>query len=138
MHPYDEQTVRLDFAELRTQLEEQSTTITNAAVADGLKIEPADTRFGRVATSIGVPDSRITKWRIGFHDNTAWKDALLLVFFDRPCRLTGTLPDAGGIIDSVDATVTAAGLVWLRVHGAQITSAAAPSHLVFLIRSPEK
>jgi hypothetical protein len=111
-------TLPVNLSELRTVLNQQSATITADASAAGWKIDPADTRFARVATTISHEGTRTGPLMIGFVDSTTKKN-LLLIFFDRPCRLTGTVVirarDGATTTFAVDVTVNKTGLNWLEM-----------------------
>lgn len=113
-------TLPVNFSELRTVLNQQSAMIAADATAAGWKIDPGDTRFARVATTISHEGTRAGQLMIGFVDSISKKN-LLLVFFDRPCRLTGTVVvhsrDGATTTFAVDVTVDKAGLYWLEMTG---------------------
>ncbi len=106
--------VNLD--ELQAVYGRTSATMTADAVAHGFKIIPAETRFSRVATSFSYEGSRRSGLQIRFVDSDS-KNTLELVFFDRPCRLTGTIRSPGdtAIQQMVDVTIDKAGLSWLEL-----------------------
>jgi hypothetical protein len=77
---------------------------------------PADTRIIRVATNLNyeelhrhLPNTKFTDLQSG--------NLLMLVYFDRPCRLSGVIAEQGGDTDTVDVTVGQAGLHWLEATG---------------------
>jgi hypothetical protein len=74
-----------------------------------VEISPRETRFARVAT-IGWSNA-YARGSAGFIDAET-RDGLLLAYFDRPCRLSGTSV-RGGQTDVYDVTVDSAGWVWL-------------------------
>jgi hypothetical protein len=135
MDDHGAQIARFNFSQLQAELANQSTTITAAALAGGLRIEPNDTRFGRVATTIGLSETLGTL-KVGFRDHVASKYVLVLVFFDRPCRLTGTLRASNGQIWSANVAIGKAGLAWLKMGDGHVTAAAVPSHFMFVISHP--
>lgn len=97
---------------------EQSATLTDDAATAGWRIDPGDTRLARVATTIaheGTPGLMV-----GFADSDS-KSNLLLVFFDRPCRLTGTVlvhaREGQTTTFAIDVIVEKAGLNWLNMTG---------------------
>ncbi len=116
-------TVPINLSTLRAELDQQAATITVAAAKAGWRIDPGDTRFARLATGITTDKSR--RFGVGFMDSVS-KNRLLLVFFDRPCRLTGTVvtPENGTTTYSIDVVVESAGLHWL-----QIATKGSESHL---------
>ena len=106
--------VNLD--ELQAVYGRTSATMTADAVAHGFKIIPAETRFSRVATSFTYEGARRPGLQIRFVDSDS-KNILELVFFDRPCRLTGTIRTPGNAVvqQIVDVTIDKAGLSWLEL-----------------------
>jgi hypothetical protein len=107
----------MDFSQFK-DMSEQATTITPFAVKSGWNMVPADTRFTRVGTSVDFVGASHRPSRIGFADSNS-KDTLLLVFFDRPCHLTGTIiipPQKGEASKNVfEVTIKKAGFNWLSM-----------------------
>ena len=139
-------TVPINLSEIQIGLSRQSATISSAAAA-GWKIEPAETRFTRLATTIVSSDTDRGPFLIGFRDSVS-KKSLVLVFFDRPCRLTGTAENqgpSGEIVENrIDVTVKKAGLNWLEATEKGTTTyitnatAVAPSKLIFVVEPPKR
>jgi hypothetical protein len=107
-------TLSVDFSELRKVFNTRSTTITDDATKTGLKIDPVDTRFARVATSLGF-ENMAEPLGFGFVDALS-KRPLTLVFFDRPCRLFGVVKEGETTI-VFDVVVHGAGLTWIEMTG---------------------
>ena len=118
--------VSIDLGKFRASYGQQSATITADALASGWKIAPADTRFARVGVSIDYEGPRRDLRQTRFVDSSS-KNILLLVFFDRPCRLTGTvLPSARDATKYiVDVIIDKAGLNWL-----EFSTNGAPNYVV--------
>jgi hypothetical protein len=116
-------TVAINLSTLRAELDRQSATISVAAAKAGWRIDPGDTRIARLATAITTDTSR--RFGVGFMDSVS-KNRLLLVFFDRPCRLTGTVvtPENGTTTYTIEVVIESTGLHWL-----QITTKGSESHL---------
>jgi hypothetical protein len=132
-----DQSFSVDLGRLRG-LSEQATKINELGLAIGGKIVPADTRFIRIATDFEYIGSPTTAHRIGFLD-LATKDSLLLVFFDRPCHLTGiaNLPPRpeGEITRYVfDVTIDQAGFNWLVLHNDKLPGTAVVRHAAVSVR----
>jgi hypothetical protein len=106
-------TFPVDFSELRKIFNRRSTTITPDATRAGLKIDPVDTRFARVATGLGM-DNTSEPLGFGFIDAVS-KKPLTLAFFDRPCRLSGIVKEHEMTILFFDVVVHAAGLTWMQM-----------------------
>jgi len=103
-------TLQIDLNRLR-EIGEQATTITAQGIESGWNVVPTDTRFSRVSTNFEYQGSQAN--RTGLADATSG-NTLLLVFFDRPCRLTGTIHTPSRASDFskyvFDVTVEKAGL----------------------------
>jgi hypothetical protein len=112
----------IDLNEFVSAFGRQAATMTAVAVATGWQIAPAETRFARIATGASYEGIRQGSALISLRDSES-KNTLLLVFFDRPCRLTGAVLDAsdGGTVTrySIDVKIEKAGLNWLEFthHG---------------------
>jgi hypothetical protein len=115
----------LDLRELSDVAGKQSATLTPAASASGWKIAPEDTRFIRVATNLNYKAPHRQLPMTKFVDLQSDR-LLMLVYFDRPCQLTGAIAERGGGHDEVNVTVGEAGLHWLEVTG----GASEPNHLI--------
>jgi hypothetical protein len=104
-------TIEIDLNSFSAAIEPQAATMTATQAAFGLQIAPADTKFARASTLLewrGTPGSRL---RIVFSDADD-SSILTLVFFDRPCRLTGTVKLEHSTT-VYDVTIEKAGLNWL-------------------------
>jgi hypothetical protein len=81
-----------------------------------LQVIPRDARFARVATGVWFKSKQPVTKSIGFLDAET-RDTLTLVYFDRPCRLTGTLvgrtASGGTLTHDFDVDVESAGFVWI-------------------------
>jgi hypothetical protein len=132
-----DQSFSVDLGRLRA-LSEQATTMNELGLAIGGKIVPAETRFSRIATDFEYIGSPRPAHRIAFFD-LATKDLLLLVFFDRPCHLTGiaNLPPRpeGEITKYVfDVTIDKAGFNWLALHNDKVPGSAVVRHAAASVR----
>jgi hypothetical protein len=126
-----DQSFSVDLDRLRV-LSDRATTINDLGLALGGKISPSETRFIRVATDFEYVGSPTAAHRIGFFD-LATNDSLLLVFFDRPCHLTGiaNLPPRpeGEITKYVfDVTIDQAGFNWLSMHNDKLRGSTVVRH----------
>jgi len=110
-------TIEINLRSLSSAIGQQAATLTSSGVAAGLQVTPADTKFTRVSTFL-----KWRKWRgrhslqIGFADPDDDSSTLTLVYFDRPCRLTGTVERLyRGEKETFvyDVTIEKAGLSWL-------------------------
>lgn len=80
----------------------------------GLSVEPESTRLARVATfAVDAPSGRGYEVT-GFVDTDASR-FVVLVYFDRPCRISGTIM-VGDVAASHDLVVPGAGLYWMDHH----------------------
>lgn len=102
--------------ELEREMKAHAARLTKAAAESGFAIEPADTRFARIATAIRIarPDS---SGGTAFVDEGS-KNSLLAIYFDRPCRLTGQLLLHSAQSETkearVDVVVPRAGIRWVE------------------------
>lgn len=118
-------TIEIDLGSLAAAIEPQAATITATAAAAGLQVAPADTKIARVSTLLewkGTPGSQLY---IAFvdSDDSAF---VTLVFFDRPCRLVGSVKD-GKSTTVYDVTIEKAGLIWL-IHTPKDTTGSSVVH----------
>lgn len=118
-------------------MREQATAINEHGVALGWHVVPAETRFSRVSTGFKYMGSPHPARAAGFKD-TATGDYLLLVFFDRPCRLTGIViipPTPGDVTTNVfDVNIDKAGFHWLATHKDQAKDTATVEHAASSVR----
>jgi hypothetical protein len=105
----------------------RATRLTPAAVSVGLTITPSDARLLRIATSLLSEEPQWHSASTNLADSLT-KKTLVLVYFDRPCRLSGAViahPSSGGTrTDDYDVIIEKAGLNWLET-----TKVGADSHL---------
>jgi hypothetical protein len=94
-----------------------ATGLTSAAAAVGLAIKPSDARLVRIATSILSEEPQWHSAVTNLADSLT-KKTLVLVYFDRACRLSGaviTHPSSGGTrTDDYHVVIEKAGLNWLE------------------------
>jgi len=125
-----DQSLSIDLNRLQ-ELGKQATRINSYAVQFGWKIDPIETRFSRVSTTFDYISSPSEVKKVGFLDLAA-NEVLLLVFFDRPCHLTGTINLPPGRSDFTqylfDVTVDRAGFSWLAIHKDQAPGSAVVRH----------
>jgi hypothetical protein len=80
---------RLDLGRKKTAIDASAAPLTKAAADAGLAITPPDTRIARLATvTTSIDDPAKSIGGTGFL-GAAPGDALLMVYFDRPCTLSG-------------------------------------------------
>jgi hypothetical protein len=109
------QALSIDMNELQTYMSQHSATLTaTPGVTSTLQIDPIDTRFARVAHFVRYESAPRAPGPTRFVDSGS-KDNLLLVYFDRPCHLTGTLTYGGAEPGSreYDVVIEHVGLNWL-------------------------
>lgn len=125
-----EQVLSIDLNRLQ-EVGKQATRINAYAVKFGWKIDPVETRFTRISTTFDYISSPTTVKKVGFFDLAA-NDVLLLVYFDRPCHLTGTINLPPGRSDFTqyvfDVTIDKAGFSWLAIHKDQNPGSAIVRH----------
>ena len=108
----------IDLSRLQ-EVGKHATRINAEGIGFGWKIHPGGTRFSRVSTTFNSAGSALDVKKVGFFDLEG-NEVLLLVFFDRPCRLTGTInipPGQGDFMHYLyDVTIDRAGFNWLAIH----------------------
>jgi hypothetical protein len=109
-------TVLIDLNSFEAAVKQQAKTMTTDA-AIYLQVVPADTRFARVSTLLNWSGPPASSLSVAFLDPNDSKNSLGLVFFDRPCRMTGTATSKSGEKRTlvVDLTITKPGLTWIVV-----------------------
>jgi len=86
------------------------------ALSSSVKISPVATRFARLATLTSSKNRYLSSF-VQFADSET-RDSLLLVYFDRPCRLSGTVVTQEGramATSDYAVTIDSAGWAWLSV-----------------------
>jgi hypothetical protein len=110
-------TVAIPMTEIERFSVKSATGLTSAAAAAGLALVPSDARLLRVATVLLSNDPQWHSAATNLADSLT-KKTLVLVYFDRPCRLSGaviTHPSGGGTrTDDYDVVIEKAGLNWLE------------------------
>jgi hypothetical protein len=96
--------LELDLGELHDIVAKQSAVLTGAASASGWKVVPSDTRIIRVATNLNHMESHRHLPNTAFIDLQSG-NLLMLVYFDRPCQLSGVIAEQAGESETVDVTV---------------------------------
>jgi hypothetical protein len=118
----------LDVAQLGKFYAAAADTLHPGPATTGLTVEPADTRFARVGTFIAYKSSPRRPSMVGFSGaNTA--GYVILVYFDRPCAMTGTVTAYPGdpyfSAYAYDVTIGEAGFHWLSMGAGAVKSVAA-------------
>jgi hypothetical protein len=101
---------RLDLASLKA-LSAQAATI-NHSISSSVKISPGETRFARLSTQAWSKTHPSNSF-VRFADSGT-RDSLLLVYFDRACRVTGKASTQE--VADYDFAVDSAGWSWLAVR----------------------
>jgi hypothetical protein len=108
--------IAVPMTELETSSAKSATGLSSAAAAAGFMLTPSDARLLRIATGLLSKEPAWHSATTGFADSST-KKTLVLVYFDRPCRLSGavvTHPSGGGTrTDDYDVVIEKAGLNWL-------------------------
>jgi hypothetical protein len=99
---------------LSAKVQDELSRETDEFLISGLSVEPADTRFARISVALMKKGSPTYGMATGFINADSY-DPMTLVYFDRPCRVTGVISgDNGGPSPiTYDADVKKAGLTWL-------------------------
>jgi hypothetical protein len=124
----------LDLGDLITAVTSLAAPLTKEAAAAGLVVTPKETRFARFATLVANPETGKGVGGARF-ETTEVDQTILLVYFDRPCQLSGVVRDRDNSI-YFDVRVTSRGMHLLLVardgqSNARVTHAAVPS--VFIL-----
>ncbi len=111
-------TIAVPMSELEKFSAKSATTLTSGAAAAGFTITPSDTRLVRIATSLLSKEPEWHSAGTNLADSLT-KKILVLVFFDRPCRLSGAVithtSSDGKRTDNFDVVIEKAGLNWLEI-----------------------
>ncbi len=109
--------VQLDLTSLSTLSRQARPIVTHEG--SSLRVTPAETRFARLSTQAQTRTNSL-------HDYTEFSDSetgdgLVLVYFDRPCRLSGRATDFGRTPDEkllfdYDVEVSFVGWTWLEIR----------------------
>ena len=86
---------KLDLGQKKAEIERAAAPLTRAAADAGLVIVPPETRFARLSTiaaSAGDADKGLGS--TGFRSAAAG-ESLMMVYFDRPCTLSGVIRNRG-------------------------------------------
>lgn len=102
----------LSMSELEETIAPLAQRASEQTTASGVSVQPAETRFLRVATFYYDARSGADVMGAGFLD-PATGEHVTLSYFDRPCTVRGTVQDGDGTV-SITLDVPAAGLYWVR------------------------
>jgi hypothetical protein len=102
--------LRLDLASLKP-LSVDAATI-GRSMSSSVTISPGETRFARLST-VAWSKKKPSSTFVRFADSET-REGLLLVYFDRPCRLTGRA--ATQDVADYDFAVDSAGWTWLAIR----------------------
>jgi hypothetical protein len=106
-------TIEIDAGAFNAAIIKQAATMSTHFSDSGLRIEPVDTRFARASTLLNYSGVLHGDLSVGFVDPDS-KNSLTLVYFDRPCRLTGVITTGNEKLPlKYDVTVDKPGLNWL-------------------------
>jgi hypothetical protein len=108
---------KLDLTPHRAAIDRASTVVKSPE----MKVEPKETRFGRVGTFPHAVDGNRSLGGGAFYD-PATRSNVLLVYVDRPCTMGGSVRRYGMVLE-VDLKFAEAGFHWVRL--AQVSS---PNH----------
>ncbi len=107
------ETTTLDLANIRATAEQSAAVLTREATEAGLVTRPRETRIARLATTVSHPE---TKKGVGLtvFRRLATHESLIMVYFDRPCHLSGVVHARGAEV-KYDVNVDKAGLRLLKI-----------------------
>ncbi len=105
-----------DLGRLTWMFAGKATPVTETA-APGFEVIPKETRLARLIPGLDFPAAHLYKFMVGLYDADT-RNTLQLVYFDRPCHVTGT--DTGNTAlesaPQLDVQVDAPGWVWVEVR----------------------
>jgi hypothetical protein len=139
-------TIAVPMSELEKFSAKSATVLNSAAAAAGFTLTPSDARLLRVATGLLSKEPKWHSATTGFADSST-KKTLVLVYFDRPCRLSGAvithLSSGGTRTDNYDVVIDKAGLNWLETtkvddSHSEIRQAPASLRPVVTVRTRQK
>jgi hypothetical protein len=104
---------QLDLDEVRAAAEPLAAVLSREALDAGLAMTPADARLARLATVAYDPMTRRGVGSTVFR-SAATHESLVFVYFDRACRLAGTVRGRGAEI-TYDVKVDAPGLRMVKI-----------------------
>lgn len=107
-------TMTLPLKELEQKIRPIASPATPQSLEAGLVVQPEDTRLARVGTFFADKEQERYVFGAGFVDENTG-DFLVLVYFDRPCTLSGTVTGQE-LPTHYQVQVPAAGLHWLRTR----------------------
>jgi len=111
VHIGHDSVVQLDLAGLSAKAGRQVAQLRQRE-GESLQVSPPDTQFARVATGVWF-SNRTVEFAIGFYDSET-TDSLTLLYFDRPCRLSGSAVYAKSASRfDYDVETESSGLVWM-------------------------
>ena len=130
----------LDLEEIITTVESSAASVTKEAAKAGLVVTPKEARFARFVTLVAYPETGKGVGGARFQ-TTEGNQTILLVYFDRPCQLSGVAHARGGSI-SYDVHVASRGIHLLMAvrdeqSNVRVTNASVPAVLVLRI-TPHK
>jgi hypothetical protein len=115
------------------------------AISSSVRMVPEDARFARLSTTVWSKMNAHLDKAVGFVDLETGND-LVLVYFDKPCRLSGSLTEKSPSHEmlSVEFNVEtpSPGWIWIKIERSDplhlaYSSAVAP-HPILVIAPPER
>ena len=111
-------TIAVPLTELEEFSAKSASALTATAATAGFAINPSDAHLVRIATSLLSAEPKWHSATTNLADSLS-KHSLVLVYFDRPCRLSGAViahaSSGGARTDDYDVVIEKAGLNWLEM-----------------------
>jgi len=115
------------------------------ALSSSVTLVPEDARFARIATTVWSKTKPDLGKAVGWMDPETGNE-LVLLYFDRPCRLSGSLTrkilSHEELNETFDVEVASAGWLWVQIEHADplhsTVSRAVSPHPTLVIASPER
>jgi hypothetical protein len=115
-HIGKESGIEIDLGSFEEAIAGHSAPMTAAFAESGLRVDPVETRFARASTLLTYTGVLREDLLVEFADQDS-KNPMTLVYFDRPCHLTGSKATINAatekLILTYDVTIEKAGLNWL-------------------------
>lgn len=110
--PIGEKT-ELNLAEIRETVKKSAAPLTAEALNIGFVVKPEKTKIARLSTLIDKPSDGKSVGSASFYGDNP-EEKLMLVYFDRPCKLTGLVQSIGGVKFDYNVGIKKSGFYFLK------------------------
>ena len=114
VHLIETSVLAINTDEFSDKMRREMSRETDDFLISGLSVEPSETLFARVSVTFLRKGSPAYGMVVGFINANSYAP-MTLFYFDRPCRMSGTISDDSGAASQItyDVDVKRAGLTWL-------------------------